>query len=123
MTEDLRTDDAALAKRIATGDLTAFEEVYRVHASRLYSLAWRMLGNSADAEDAVQDVFLQAYRRIGSYKGEAALGTWLYRLAMNVYLDRLRSRSSRERQKTDSLDDPPHAQPVAARRELTLQPA
>jgi RNA polymerase sigma-70 factor (ECF subfamily) len=107
MTGDARTDDAALATRIAGGDLSAFEEVYRVHASRLYNLTWRMLNDPADAEDALQEVFLQAFRKIGTFKGESALATWLYRLAMNHCLDRLRSRSTRDRRHTESMDANP----------------
>lgn len=101
-----RAADAALAARCGRGELEAFEELYRQHAPRLFSLASRMLGNAADAEDAVQDTFLVAHRRIDSYRGEAALGTWLYRLGVNQCLDRLRSRATREAQATDSFDDP-----------------
>jgi RNA polymerase sigma-70 factor (ECF subfamily) len=120
MNGDARTGDAALAARIAAGDLTAFEEVYRVHASRLYNLAWRMLGNAADAEDALQEAFLQAFRKIGSFKADAALGTWLYRLAMNLCLDRLRSRTTRDGRHTESLDGHPAPHRVAvAPREMT----
>jgi RNA polymerase sigma-70 factor (ECF subfamily) len=114
MTGDARTDDAALAGRVAAGDLSAFEELYRVHASRLFNLAFRMLGNPADAEDALQEVFLQAFRKIGSFKGDAAIGTWLYRMAMNLCLDRLRSRSVRDARHTESLDAPGLVRPVAA---------
>jgi RNA polymerase sigma-70 factor (ECF subfamily) len=104
MSGDVRSDDTALATRLAQGDLAGFEEAYRLYGSRLYHVAWRMLGNAADAEDALQEVFLQAFRKIGTFKGDAALGTWLYRLAMNLCLDRLRSRSTREGRHTESLD-------------------
>lgn len=102
--EDARLDDVELAARVVDGDRSAFEALYARHASRVYNIAWRMLGNDADAEDALQDVFLQAYRRMGSYKGEAALGTWLYRLGVNHCLDRLRSRAGHEQRKTESLE-------------------
>src|SRR5512144_183803 len=68
MAEDARANDASLVTRIRDGDITAFEELYRSHASRLFNVAWRMLSNAADAEDALQEVFLQAYRRIGTYR-------------------------------------------------------
>jgi RNA polymerase sigma-70 factor (ECF subfamily) len=66
-----------------------------------------------DAEDLLQDIFLLAYRKVGSYRGESSLGTWLYRLAMNHCLDVLRSRTSRMGQVTDSMDEP-DAAPVAS---------
>jgi RNA polymerase sigma-70 factor (ECF subfamily) len=97
--------DLALVARCRAGDLGAFEELYRVHAGRLYSLAFRMLGNAADAEDLLQDIFLSAHRKLESYRGDAALGTWLYRLAMNQILDYVRSRAARAGQLTDGLDD------------------
>jgi RNA polymerase sigma-70 factor (ECF subfamily) len=104
---DARTDDARLARQIETGNVSAFEEMYRAHASRVFNVAWRMLGNAADAEDALQEVFLQAYRKIGGFKGESALGTWLYRMAVNLCLDRLRSRAGRDGRQTGSLEDSP----------------
>jgi RNA polymerase sigma-70 factor (ECF subfamily) len=104
MGEETRSVDAELVARMKAGDLAAFEDVYRQHGRRLYNLGLRMLGQPADAEDALQDVFLQAFRKLGSFKGDSALGTWLYRLAMNLYLDRLRSRGAREDRATDRLE-------------------
>jgi RNA polymerase sigma-70 factor (ECF subfamily) len=85
--------------------LGAFEELYRAHSGRLFSLAVRMLGNPADAEDQLQEIFLSAHRKLESFRGESALGTWLYRLAMNQILDHVRSRAARTGQLTDGLDD------------------
>ena len=93
--------------------MTAFEELYKRHSGRLYSVAYRMSGSAADAEDLLQDVFLQVYRRIDSYRGEAALGTWLYRLAVNTCLDHLRSHQGRQRKATDFIDDVEGLEPVA----------
>ena len=64
-----------------------------------------MLGNPADAEDQLQEIFLSAHRKLESFRGESALGTWLYRLAMNQILDHVRSRAARTGQLTDGLDD------------------
>src|SRR4029078_11444358 len=91
--------------RCRNGELGAFEELYRTHSGRLYSLAVRMLGNPADAEDLLQEIFLSAHRKLDSYRGEAALGTWLYRLAMNQILDHVRSRAARGGQLTDGRGD------------------
>ncbi len=99
-----RAADAALVARCRSGDLAAFEELYVAHAGRLYSVACRMLGNPAEAEDQLQEIFLAAHRKLDSFRGEAALGTWLYRLATNHCLDHLRSRVARTNERTGALD-------------------
>jgi len=95
----------ALVERCRRGDLAAFEELYKAHAGKLFSVAVRMLGNPADAEDLLQEIFLSAHRKLDGFRGESALGTWLYRLATNHCLDYLRSRAARTNQLTDALDD------------------
>ena len=100
-----REAELQLVERCLRGELGAFEELYKAHSGRLYSLACRMLGNPADAEDLLQEIFLSAHRKLDSFRGEAALGTWLYRLAMNQLLDHVRSRAARTGQLTDGLDD------------------
>src|SRR5579884_2279693 len=92
---DGRAAELRLVERCRAGELGAFEELYRAHAGRIYSLAVRMLGNRADAEDQLQEIFLSAHRKLDSFRGEAALGTWLYRLATNQLLDFVRSRAAR----------------------------
>lgn len=109
---EVRSADLQLAGRIQAGDGAAFEALYRQHATRLYNLASRMSGADSDADDLLQDIFLLAYRKVGSYRGESSLGTWLYRLAMNYCLDVLRNRQTRMSQVTDSMDEP-DAAPVA----------
>ena len=104
---DERQRELALVARCQGGDLGAFEELYRTHAGRLYSVALRMLGDQADADDMLQEIFLAAHRKLSTFRGESALGTWLYRLATNLCLDHLRSRAGRSRQVTDSLEDEP----------------
>lgn len=96
--------DVRLAARCRTGDLAAFEDLYRAHSARLYAVAYRMLGHAEDAEDMLQEIFLLAFRKMGSYKGESSLGTWLYRLGVNACLDRLRSKARRNDQQTEWLD-------------------
>ena len=105
----------ALVARCRGGDLAAFEELYRAHAGRLFSVACRMLGNPADAEDLLQDIFLSAHRKLDGFRGESALGTWLYRLATNHCLDYLRSRAARMNQATQALDDEPSTGMVGSR--------
>jgi RNA polymerase sigma-70 factor (ECF subfamily) len=100
-----REAELRLVERCKRGELGAFEELYKAHAGRLYSLAFRMLGNAADAEDQLQEIFLSAHRKLESFRGESALGTWLYRLGMNQILDYVRSRAGRAGHLTDALDD------------------
>ena len=97
--------DADLVARCRAGDTQAFEAVYRAHAPRVYSLARRMAGSADEADDLMQEIFLHVYRKIGTFKGDAALGTWLYRLALNRCLDYVRGRHARMDRVTDSLDD------------------
>jgi RNA polymerase sigma-70 factor, ECF subfamily len=87
------TSDIDLASAAAVGDRNAFEELYNRHNRRVYSLCLRMTGNTQDAEDLTQDVFIQLFRRIGSYRGEAAFSTWLHRLTVNQVLMRFRKRA------------------------------
>ena len=98
--------DAALA---ADGDQCAFERLYRRHAARVYNLARRMLG-SEDVDDAVQDIFVRTWNKLGLFRGEAAFGTWLHRLAVNVLLARRETRGIHERRHHDGegpLDSAP----------------
>jgi RNA polymerase sigma-70 factor (ECF subfamily) len=104
-TRGAREAELQLVERCRDGDLGAFEELYRQHSGRLFSLAVRMLGNQTDAEDQLQEIFLSAHRKLQSFRGDSALGTWLYRLAMNQLLDYVRSRAARTGQLTDGLDD------------------
>jgi RNA polymerase sigma-70 factor, ECF subfamily len=110
-----REAELALVERCRRGDLGAFEELYREHAGRLYSVAYRMLGNPTDAEDQLQEIFLVAHRKLELFRGESALGTWLYRLAVNLCLDYLRSRTGRAIQLTDPLDDEPGLSDTSSR--------
>lgn len=84
------------------GDAAAFEALYNVHKRRVYSLCLRMIGNAAEAEDLTQEAFLQMFRKIGTFRGEAAFSTWLHRLTVNLVLMKLRKKGLW----TTSLDDP-----------------
>jgi RNA polymerase sigma-70 factor (ECF subfamily) len=86
--------DRADAARAAGGDTTAFERIHRRHAARIHSLCRRMIGVE-EADDAAQEVFVRAWRKLGHFRGEAAFGTWLYRLAVNVILARRESAGTR----------------------------
>ena len=101
--EELDRLDLELHGRLRAGDPYAFEELYRLHAGRVYNLACRLSGNQSDGEDLLQEIFVLVFRKLESFKGEAALGTWIYRLATNHCLDFLRSRDARMRQVTGTL--------------------
>jgi RNA polymerase sigma-70 factor (ECF subfamily) len=85
-------DQAEILARAQAGDHQAFAQLYTMQKRRIYSLCLRMVGNVAEAEDLTQEAFLQFHRKIGTFRGESALSTWLHRLAINVVLMHLRKR-------------------------------
>jgi len=89
--------DAVDATLAASGDAHAFERLYRGHVGRVHSLARRMLSDD-DADEVAQDVFVRAWEKLSTFRGEAAFGTWLHRLAINVILGR-RERRGVQRQR------------------------
>ncbi len=80
------------------GDDGAMRELYKRHSGRIYSLSMRLLGNRADADEVVQECFLKAWRNVGSFRGDASVGTWLYRIALNLCRDRFRKRKPEDEQ-------------------------
>ena len=114
--------DEALLEGCRAGDLTAFEELYERHATRMKSIARNLLHDVADAEDAVQETFLKIYRGAKTFRGGAAFSTWAYRVLVNTCYDGLRRRGSRPA--GPSLDAgesaPPHPRAAAADPPLRL---
>jgi len=88
-------NDLSLALGCAAGNSDSFAEVYRRFGERMKSIAFNHLGNIGDAEDAVQDTFVKLHRSAHSFSGEAAFGTWLYRILVNTCFDLLRRRRRR----------------------------
>jgi RNA polymerase sigma-70 factor, ECF subfamily len=84
--------DLDLIQALQQGDAAALERLMERHASRAYLLAHRITGNSADAEEAVQDAFLALYRKADAFEGRATVGTWLYRIVTNAALMKRRGR-------------------------------
>lgn len=82
-------DDVTLAAR---GDRRAFERIYRAHVDRVFTLCVRMVGDRAMAEELTQDVFVRAWDKLGSFRGDAQFSTWLHRLAVNVVLNARKAR-------------------------------
>ena len=87
-----REQEQTLLRKARSGDADAFEEIVRENEKTVYSLALRQLGNPQDAEDAAQEVFLKAYSGLKSFRGDAKLSVWLYRITCNVCTDMLRRR-------------------------------
>ena len=87
--------DAALVEAHLAGDPQAFGELFRRHRDRLWAVALRTTGNHEEAADALQDALVSAFRRAESYRGDAAVTTWLHRIVVNACLDRLRRRKVR----------------------------
>src|ERR1043166_2345174 len=86
----LTLDDAELARRIAVRDDGAFEALMRRHNGRLFRIARAILKDDAEAEDALQDAYIDAYRHIDGFRGDAKMSTWLTRIVVNQALGRLR---------------------------------
>lgn len=108
--------DVALAQ---SGDHGAFERLYRSHVDRIHALVWRMAGPEK-VEELTQDVFVRAWEKLGSFRGEAAFGTWLHRVAVNLLLSQ-RSRMRRERARLDDGEHTMASRASPARRpELVL---
>ena len=95
------TSDYDLAQASAHGDLQAFETLYERHHRRIYSLCLRMVANPTEAEDLTQEVFVQLFRKIGSFRGESAFTTWLHRLTINHVLMHFRKRGVRLEKTTE----------------------
>jgi RNA polymerase sigma factor (sigma-70 family) len=87
--------EAADVRAAARGDVDAFARLHRTHAERIHMLARRLVGSDA-ADEATQDVFVRAWTKLGSFRGDARFGTWLHRLAVNALLRRAQSTRRRE---------------------------
>lgn len=102
--------EAELIERAKKGDGAAFGQLVRQHQRRIYACAVQMLGDRGEAEDAVQETFLRAYRAIDRFDGRAELSTWLYRICINVSLNALRRR---KRVDASDVNDPRVPEPAA----------
>ena len=89
---DVALDDATLVVRAQEGDVRAFEALARRHQAVLYRVAVRVMGDPAEAEDALQEALVDAWRRIGAFRGDAAFSTWMYRIVTNRCVGMLRKR-------------------------------
>jgi len=107
--------EASLVRRAQSGDEEAFATLYHLHKKRVYSVCLQMTRDVADAEDLTQEAFLQVFRSVNSFRGDSAFSTWLYRIAVNTVLMKLRRRKAPP---LVSLDEPVSADSPSLKREV-----
>jgi len=108
-----RKSDADLVRLALEGNEDAFATLFNAHRTKVYSLCLRMTSNTAEAEDLTQDAFLQVFRKLGTFRGDSALSTWLYRVAVNTVLMHFRKKGLRQ----VSLEEPANRETGAPKRE------
>jgi RNA polymerase sigma-70 factor (ECF subfamily) len=96
-------DEATLVAQLRAGDEAAYEQVVRLYGGRLLAVARRILGSDEDARDTVQDAFLNAFKSLDKFEGNAKLSTWLHRIAVNSALMKLRTRKRKPEQSIETL--------------------
>jgi RNA polymerase sigma-70 factor (ECF subfamily) len=103
---ELNEKDFALAQKAAAGNVAAFELLYSRYHRRTYSLCLRMMNSATEAEDLTQEVFIQLFRKIGSFRGDSAFSTWLHRMTVNQVLMHFRRRGVQNEKTTDNGEMP-----------------
>ena len=103
--------ERVLVRRAQEGDATAFEQLYRTNVRRIYALCYRLAGEATLAEELAQDVFVKAWQKLASFRGESAFSSWLYPIAVNVALSERRSRRRRTARITSTDDLTPFEKP------------
>jgi RNA polymerase sigma-70 factor, ECF subfamily len=93
MADEVEVSDAIAVERTLAGDRDAYRVLVERHSRTVYRMAYRMMGNAHDAEEVVQESFLRAYQKLKQFAGNANFGTWVYRIAANYAIDRLRQRN------------------------------
>jgi len=101
----LDTQEAEFVARLQANEDAAYDELVRTYNTSVFHVAYRMLGDSADAADAVQDIFVKVFRNVQGFRGDSSLKTWIFRIAFSEILNRLRWWKRRFRSSTVSLDD------------------
>src|SRR5438132_12756436 len=110
---ELSAQEALFVARLQANEDAAYDELVRTYNASIYHVAFRMLGDAADASDVVQDIFLKIFRNIRGFKGEAALKTWIFKIAFSEILNRLRWWKRRHRFATLSLDEQAKGNPAS----------
>jgi RNA polymerase sigma-70 factor (ECF subfamily) len=99
-----RSEEQRWVEKARASDPRAFEKLYRANVDKVYGLCLRMTGNVAEAEDCVQEAFIQAWNKLDRFRGDSAFGTWMHRVAVNVVLGRMR-KSRREQDRIRAVSD------------------
>src|SRR5712691_5185322 len=94
---DDRDGERALVRLASAGDESAFERLYRTHSGRVFALCLRMSGSRQHATELTQDVFVHVWQRLGTWRGESALASWIYRLTVNLVLSNVRGEQRRQK--------------------------
>ena len=102
---EISAEEALFVQRLRANDDAAYDELVRGYNASIFHVAYRMLGDSRDASDVVQEIFLKVFRNINGFKGESSLKTWIFRIAFSEILNRLRWWKRRYRHATVSLDE------------------
>lgn len=103
-----------LINKVQKGDIAAFEELLRLHEKRVYTIAYKYMGNHEDASDIAQEAFIKAFQAIGTFRGESSFATWISRITANKALDELRKRRKIQ---LSSLDDEVELEEGSVRKE------
>jgi len=117
--------DAVAVERTLAGDRDAYRILVERHSQNVYRLAYRMAGNSHDAEEIVQEAFLRGYQKLKQFAGQANFGTWVYRIAANYAIDRLRQRKvedARREQPSRESEDGSEIDPLAQLKDAAPSP-
>lgn len=107
-------DELAIS-RARRGDQDVFRSLVERHSCAVFRLAYRMTGNTSDAEDMVQETFLRAWKQIGRFDGRASFGTWLHRICANCTLDHIRARKAKTEKNTELGPNLTHGDPSPER--------
>lgn len=114
--------DTELIARVVSGDRDAFDGLMRIHEDRVFSVCLRIMGDRENALDATQETFLTLFRKAGQFKGESALGTWIYRIAVNTCYDQLRKAKRRPSEHLPDYLDPADPSAEDAMESAALRP-
>jgi RNA polymerase sigma-70 factor (ECF subfamily) len=114
--------EAELLTRVVSGDRDAFDAVMRNHEDRVFSVCLRILGDREKALDATQETFLTVFRKAGQFQGRSAVGTWIYRIAVNTCYDQLRRAQRRPSERLPEHVDPSDPSAEEAIESAALRP-
>jgi RNA polymerase sigma-70 factor (ECF subfamily) len=117
--------DARAVEQTLAGERDAYRVLVERYSLNLYRLAYRMTGNSHDAEEVVQEAFLRGYQKLGQFAGNSNFGTWVYRIAANYAIDRIRQRNveeSRQARPSKPMEDGLEVDPMTTVRDLSASP-